>query len=293
MANTGKRASAVKTRRSGLSIGGLVVVVVVLLVVAMMAANFFHMFDSTDGTEEEAVSAAGSAAEVPLDGNVSAQADTEDDASAAAVVKEPEEEPVTDLGIIVCLDPGHGGNDPGCNTDERLEKDDTLALALATRDDMEAAGITVVMTREDDTYVSLDDRCYIANQAGADYFISIHRNYASGVANGVEVWKSTNASDASVYLADAVSAGLEAVGVSRNRGVHTGSQSSEYEDYQVLRETSMPGVLIEMGFIENADDNWYLDTYLEEYAQALTQAVLDTVEASQEGFDGDSSAEAE
>ncbi|MCC8076044.1 MAG: N-acetylmuramoyl-L-alanine amidase [Clostridiales bacterium] len=286
MARNGKRASrvAVKTRRSGLSIGGLVVVVVVLLVVAMMAANFFHMFDSTGGETEG-----------PATADVSAPAEEEDDTSVAAAVveEEPEEEPVTDLGIVVCLDPGHGGNDPGCNTDERLEKDDTLALALATRDDMEAAGITVVMTREDDTYVSLDDRCYIANQAGADYFISIHRNYASGVANGVEVWKSTNASDASVYLADAVSAGLEAVGVSRNRGVHTGSQSSEYEDYQVLRETSMPGVLIEMGFIENADDNWYLDTCLEEYAQALTQAVLDTYEASQEGLGGDSSAEAE
>ncbi|MCD8008606.1 MAG: N-acetylmuramoyl-L-alanine amidase, partial [Clostridiales bacterium] len=240
---------------------------------------------------EELVAAAGSAAEVPLDDNASAQADTEGDASAATAVVEEPEETVADLGIIVCLDPGHGGNDPGCNVDDRLEKDDTLALALAVREDMEAAGITVVMTREDDTYVSLDDRCYIANQANADYFISIHRNYASGIANGVEVWKSTNASDASVYLADAVSAALEAVGVSRNRGVHTGSQGSEYSDYQVLRETAMPGVLIEMGFVENSDDNWYFDTYLEEYAQAITQSVLDTYEASLEGFDADSSAE--
>ncbi|MCD8189843.1 MAG: N-acetylmuramoyl-L-alanine amidase [Clostridiales bacterium] len=282
MANTGKRAAAVKTRRGGPAAGVLVVAVVVLLVVAVMAANFFHMFDSSGSSQE------------PEGDTVAADvSDADSDSSAAAVTEEPEAT-VTDLGIIVCLDPGHGGNDPGCNDNDRLEKDDTLALALAVREDMEAAGITVVMTREDDTYVSLDDRCYIANQADADYFISIHRNYASGIANGVEVWKSTNASDASVYLADAVSAGLEAVGVSRNRGVHTGSQSSEYEDYQVLRETSMPGVLIEMGFIENDDDNWYLDTYLEEYAQALTQAVLDTYEASQEGFEtgsADSSAE--
>ncbi len=282
MANTGKRA-AVKTRRGGPGVGLLVVAVVVLLVAAMMAANFFHMFDSSGSSQEPestAVAADASTGEEP-----------EGDESAAAATQEPEEETVTTLGITVCLDPGHGGNDPGCNVDDRLEKDDNLALALAARECMEAAGITVIMTREDDTYVSLDDRCYIANQAEADYFISIHRNYASGIANGVEVWKSTNASDASIYLADEVSAGLEAVGVSRNRGVHTGSQSSEYEDYEVLRETSMPGVLIEMGFIENEDDNWYLDTYLEEYAQAITQAVLDTDAASQEGFGGDSSAE--
>lgn len=279
MAYRGKRSSAVKTRRSGPAVGVLVVVVVALVVVAMMAANFFHMFDSTEGDGSEESAAA----------DVSAQADAEGDASAAAAVaQEPEE---TDLGVIVCVDAGHGGNDPGCNVENRLEKDDTLALALAVQEDMEAAGITVVMTREDDTYVSLDDRCYIANEAGADYFISIHRNYADGVVNGVEVWKSTNASDASVYLADAVSAALEAVGVSRNRGVQTGSQSSEYEDYQVLRETAMPGVLIEMGFVGDSEDNWYFDTYLEEYAQAITQSVLDTYEASQEGFDGDSSAE--
>lgn len=283
MAYRGKRASAVKTRRSGPAVGIIVVAVVALLVVAMMAANFFHMFDSSGGDQEPKGAAVAA--------DASAEGETDSDSSAAAAAEEPEENPVTNLGITVCLDPGHGGNDPGCNVDDRLEKDDNLALALAARDCMEAAGITVVMTREDDTYVSLDDRCYIANQAEADYFISIHRNYASGIANGVEVWKSTNASDASIYLADEVSAGLEAVGVSRNRGVHTGSQSSEYEDYEVLRETTMPGVLIEMGFVENSDDNWYFDTYLEEYAQAITQAVLDTNTASQEGFGGDSSAE--
>lgn len=282
MANRGKRASAVKTRRSGPAVGIVVVAVVALLVVALMAANFFHMFDSS-GSDQEPEGAAVAA-------DASAEGETDDGSSAAAAAEEPEET-VTALGITVCLDPGHGGNDPGCNVDDRLEKNDNLALALAARDCMEAAGITVVMTREDDTCVSLDDRCYIANQAEADYFISIHRNYASGIANGVEVWKSTNASDASIYLADEISAGLETVGVSRNRGVHTGSQSSEYEDYEVLRETSMPGVLIEMGFVENSDDNWYFDTYLEGYAQAITQAVLDTNAASQEGFGGDSSAE--
>ncbi|MCD7837672.1 MAG: N-acetylmuramoyl-L-alanine amidase [Clostridiales bacterium] len=281
MASKGKRTSAVKTKRSGLTAGVLAVIVVVLLVVAMMAANAFHMFDPAgDGQEETSAGA-----------DVSAEAESEGDESAAAVVVEEPEETESAVDITVCLDPGHGGNDPGCSDSGRQEKDDTLNLALAVRECMEEAGITVIMTREDDTYVSLDDRCYIANEADVDYFISIHRNYASGVANGVEVWKSTNASDASIYLADAVAAGLEEVGVSRNRGVHTGSQGSEYSDYQVLRETAMPGVLIEMGFIENGDDNWYFDTYLEEYAEAITQAVLDTEAAMQDADSADSSAE--
>lgn len=181
-------------------------------------------------------------------------------------------------GITVCIDPGHGGKDPGCNTPKRLEKDDVLRLGLAMRTAMEAQGINVIMTREDDTFIPLDERCHIANKAKATYYISVHRNiYASDEVYGVEVWKSGNASDEASALADNLMSGLESAGIQRNRGVKEGSQDG-HGDYLVLRDTKMPSALLEMGFMQNKKDNKYFDKHLEDYAENITQAVLDTWE---------------
>jgi N-acetylmuramoyl-L-alanine amidase len=184
-------------------------------------------------------------------------------------------------GITVCIDPGHGGKDPGCNTPDRLEKDDVLRLGLAMRTCMEAQGITVIMTRDDDSYPTLDDRCHIANKAKVDYFISVHRNiYAGDDASdvyGTEIWKCSTASEEAAALADNLMDALEGVGVQRARGVKEGSQSGS-GDYYVLNHTKMPSALLEMGFMQNKKDNKYFDKNVDEYAEALTQAVLDTWE---------------
>lgn len=278
----GKRASQ-KRRRKSVSINPIVLITVVLIFVAVLAASKFGMFEVDGGKEPDHVPAA-----------VIDPVEDESTDPAVQVVEpvpeEPEEPEVpVPTGIKVCLDPGHGGNDPGCNTDQRKESDDVLALALAVRDAMEAKGIEVVMTRSDDTYISLDDRCVFANSEAVDYFISIHRNAVddSSVC-GVEVWKSCNANDEGAQLADNVNVALESAGVQKSRGVHTGSQGSEYQDYQVLRETTMPGVLIEMGFIKNEKDNQYFDENQQAYAEALAQAVLDTYQANH-GEDAESS----
>ncbi|MBE6804844.1 MAG: N-acetylmuramoyl-L-alanine amidase, partial [Ruminococcaceae bacterium] len=76
----------------------------------------------------------------------------------------------------VCIDPGHGGTSSGATLGSRLEKDDTLRLSLLVRDILEERGYTVVMTRDNDSDVSLADRCKIANKARASLFVSIHRN---------------------------------------------------------------------------------------------------------------------
>ncbi len=140
---------------------------------------------------------------------------------------------------------------------------------------MEAQGITVVMTREDDTYVSRTDRAAIANAAGADFFLSLHRNASSdGSGHGIELWYSTRASATTVRWATQVEEALVAVGVSGSRGCHSGSQSDPNEDYDVCRLTTMPALLVEMGFIQNEEDNRLFDDRMEDYAQALTDAVL-------------------
>ncbi|MCD8086791.1 MAG: N-acetylmuramoyl-L-alanine amidase [Clostridiales bacterium] len=177
--------------------------------------------------------------------------------------------------LIVCIDPGHGGSDQGTSYQGRLESEDNLALALAVREAMEAQGITVVMTREDDTYVSRTDRAAIANASGADFFLSLHRNASSdGSGHGIELWYSTRASATTVRWAAQVEEVLVAAGVSGSRGCHSGSQSDPNEDYDVCRLTTMPALLVEMGFIQNEEDNRLFDNRMEDYAQALTDAVL-------------------
>lgn len=273
--NTAKRAqgrtAVQKRRRRTPPVNPVVIITVVLIFVAVLAASKFGMFDVNGGQQPDQ----DPATVVEPAGDESAE-------PAVQVVEpqpEPEEPPVVPTGIRVCLDPGHGGNDPGCNTEERKESDDVLALGLAIRDAMEAKGIEVVMTRSDDTFITLDDRCSFANSQNVDYFISIHRNAVDdNTVCGVEVWKSTMASDEGSKLADEVSASLEEAGVQRNRGVHAGSQSGS-GNYQVLRETTMPGILIEMGFIKNSLDNQYFDQNQELYAEAIAQAVLDTYQA--------------
>ena len=75
-------------------------------------------------------------------------------------------------GNTVCIDAGHGGYDVGATNGERYEKDDNLRLAKAVEAELKARGINTIMTRSDDSYVSLEDRCKTANKKKADLFIS-------------------------------------------------------------------------------------------------------------------------
>ena len=84
------------------------------------------------------------------------------------------------------MDAGHGGKDNGSDYKGRYEKDDNLKLAQAVSAYLADKNVKVVMTRSDDTFLRLSERCGIANQSGADYMLSLHRN--DGEGNGVETW---------------------------------------------------------------------------------------------------------
>lgn len=101
----------------------------------------------------------------------------------------------------IMLDSGHGGNDPGCTGGEIYEKDVNLEITLKLRNVLEEKGYEVLMTREKDLYVSLEERVSMANQKQPDIFISIHQNALEGdsVSSGIEKYlkgKKTVASDA-------------------------------------------------------------------------------------------------
>lgn len=199
--------------------------------------------------------------------------------------KEPDTEQMISLGteeeeddkpvLRVCIDPGHGGMDPGCDHEGRKESDDNWKLAQALKTEMEAAGMEVVMTREDnDTKVFLKDRVAIANASGADYFISLHRNKGDGY--GIETWMTANAGRATETLTENVHNAIVGAGVQRDRGIKTGTETGEGSDYYVIGNTTMPACLIEFGFINNAEDNRLYDANLEKYVKAITTAVQNT-----------------
>lgn len=197
--------------------------------------------------------------------------------SADAGVDLSEEYDARLSGFVVCVDAGHGGNDGGSlNSDEtRLEKNDTLALAEDLKSLLEQKGATVVMTRESDEYVSLEERCAIANNAGADYFVSIHRNTGED-ANGVEIWLARDADDTAKAYGNNIISALESVGISRNRGVNIGSRTSTQSNYYVNGFTQMNSCIVELGFMTSDEDNQLYDTHRQEYAKAIADAICGT-----------------
>ncbi|MCL2672077.1 MAG: N-acetylmuramoyl-L-alanine amidase [Clostridiales bacterium] len=169
---------------------------------------------------------------------------------------------------IVVLDPGHGGTDPGAVSGTRLEKNDNLYLALAVRQRLQALGQTVVMTRTADRFVSLAERSTISNENNADLLVSIHRNAStSPAANGVENLVQVGAGFIPVTYAQDMLQYIVDAGVQNNRGVL-------YQNLAVLRNARAPGMLLEMGFITNAEDNRLFDANFEAYASAIAQGVM-------------------
>ena len=171
----------------------------------------------------------------------------------------------------VILDAGHGGVEPGATFNGRREKDDTLRLTLAIGDILEKSGVDVAYTRTTDVYDSPMEKAQIANQSGADYFVSIHRNAmpVPGTGSGSAVL---------VYEDSGVPA-LLAENIQRNL-VETGFADlgiQERPGLIVLRRTQMPAVLVESGFIDNPADNRFFDRYFQAIAQAVADGILQTI----------------
>lgn len=148
---------------------------------------------------------------------------------------------------VVVLDAGHGGKDPGAlSINGRNEKDFNLAVILKVAKLLEAVkGVEVKLTRSDDTFVELNDRVAIANDAKADVFVSVHANKSTkDTVKGVETYYTR---DNSAALAALLHSKITAATGSNDRGVRT-------EDYRVTKATVMPAVLCEIGYLSNAQE---------------------------------------
>ncbi len=171
----------------------------------------------------------------------------------------------------IVIDAGHGGYDAGAVNGTRFEKNDNLRMALAVGERLQKCGIKVVYTRTSDVFVPLLERSRISNNNNADLFVSFHRNSASNpIANGVETLVYINASNKALQAAEALQQALVNAGVQSNRGVKRVNLS-------VLRETNAPAILLELGFINNEQDNVLFDTQFNTYADVIAQSLAKSV----------------
>lgn len=169
----------------------------------------------------------------------------------------------------IAVDPGHGGADPGAVGCGFEEEDIVIDTSLRLRDLLQTAGFRVVMSRVDDTAVSLAARANLANSEGAARFMSIHANSAGVVATGIETFCSNNASSNAVDLRDRIQAEMISTWPLRDRG-------GKRANFSVLVNTNMPATLTELGFINNcAQDVRYLTDPNER--QRAAQAHLDAL----------------
>ncbi len=165
-----------------------------------------------------------------------------------------------ELDYLICIDAGHAGSDGGADGGESIIN---LAVAKLVKQECERQGFTVLMTRDDNYFVSLDQRCVIANEAKADIFVSIHCNSAtSSSASGTEVfyYSGTKSKNLANYVYNYMVDFVPTV----ERGV-------KYGNHQVTRETDMPAILCELAFLSNADD--YAKLHDEECQKNWAEAI--------------------
>ena len=170
----------------------------------------------------------------------------------------------------VIIDAGHGGQEPGAVYEGRQEKEDALQLAFDVGNALERRGISVSYTRVSDVYDSPYEKAAMANASDADIFLSIHRNAmpVPGTASGVEnlVYEDSGTAGAlGRNIGEALAeAGWTDLGVKERPGL------------VVLRNTKIPTVLVEVGFINNEKDNEFLDANMAATADAIADGVLKT-----------------
>jgi len=149
------------------------------------------------------------------------------------------------------LDPGHGGSDSGAVGNGLKEKEISLDIALKIRSILtnQYENVQIKMSRTGDSGKSLGQRTNEANAWGADFFLSIHCNAFNGSARGYEDYIHTSLSNSSTTAKyqDVIHAEVIKVNQLQDRG-------QKKADFHVLRETAMPALLTENGFIDNAQD---------------------------------------
>ena len=191
----------------------------------------------------------------------------------------PQPQPKGGEKMIVCIDPGHGGPDPGAVSPEGIqEKNVNLNVAKRVAEYLRRADVQVVLTRDTDKELVLgnDDaaelraRAKVANDAKADFFLSIHCNAAStSDAEGFEVYHYPGSTKGAMLATKIADAYALASGLKRRKVASA--------NFQVLRDTAMPAALIELGFLTNKADCALLrePAFLDKIALGIAFGILE------------------
>ena len=171
--------------------------------------------------------------------------------------------------LVWVLDAGHGGRDVGCESKKFQEKDITLEVTkeVAALIRKHKPGIKLILTRETDEYISLDERCQKANRANADLFLSIHVNTVEWkpLLSGTETFFASTKGLSDAVLQSAQSRNLpksELLAWLLQKNYYEAGRPTDRgakpEVLYVLRHTMMPAVLTEIGFLSNMKDEAYM-----------------------------------
>lgn len=181
--------------------------------------------------------------------------------------------PLSQSKPLIILDAGHGGSDEGTRVHSFQEKRLSLITALMTKKYLDTMGYQVILTRSRDVFLSLPRRVEIANQKEGDLFVSIHYNSSPNkTAQGIEVFfcnsKGKKRVQSSKRLANCVLYQMVDQTQAHSRGVKEGN-------FHVIRETEMPAILVEGGFVTNAEERIRLRNreYLSQLAKGVAQGI--------------------
>ncbi|MCM3588535.1 N-acetylmuramoyl-L-alanine amidase CwlD [Mesobacillus maritimus] len=187
-------------------------------------------------------------------------------------------------GKVIVLDPGHGGPDPGAVKGEGIEKDIALNVSLMLRDYLQQQGALVLMTREIDTDLAGEDvkgysrrkvedlkkRLEIINDSEADFFASIHLNaIPSSRWKGAQTFYSGHLKESkrgAKFIQEELRRNLE----------NTNREAKTSNDIYILKNSEIPGVLVEIGFLSNPTERELLrqDAYQEQVAASIYQGII-------------------
>jgi len=174
---------------------------------------------------------------------------------------------------IIFIDAGHGANDEGAKVSGCMEKNLCLLTSLHLRNLLQSKGYHIIMTRSHDEYVTLDKRVEMANESGCHLFVSIHYNSAkSKDASGVEIFYPKHQDirqTTSKKLAQNVLNKMIGKTGAKSRGVKAGN-------FHVIRETKMPAILVEGGFITHPIEGQHLTSL--NYIQKLSEGIAEGIE---------------
>lgn len=183
---------------------------------------------------------------------------------------------------IVVLDVGHGGNDPGKVAGDVLEKDINLQISMKVKEELEKQGIAVIMTRcedvglysEEDTnkkQADMKNRCELINSSNANIMVSIHQNsYSDMSVKGAQVFY-YEGSEEGKSIAENIQESIKNTVDSNNT-----REAKANDSYYIMKNISIPGVIVECGFLTNIEEKMKLmdEKYQEEMAKAIVSGIV-------------------